>query len=71
MSEREQGKHTAEESALARIDADMVRAAKAADRFERSGKVNEAYRALGIAEGLRSAASILRAALSKAGGSDV
>lgn len=51
--------------ALAKIDADMIGAAEAAKRYEAKGLYVKANRALGIAEGLRSAASYIRAELAE------
>jgi len=49
-----------------RIETDRLRAATAAETFRRQSKTDKAFRALGIAEGLGSAASYIRAALAEA-----
>lgn len=48
-------------TALERIRADIKRAAEAAERYRLRGKMAEAYRALGIAEGLTVAAGYIEA----------
>lgn len=48
-------------TALEQIESDMRRAAQWAERYRLRGYTSKAYRALGIAEGLRSAAAYIRA----------
>lgn len=50
---------------LTKIDADALGAAQAAKRFEEKGLYVKANLALGIAEGLRQAASYIRAELAE------
>jgi hypothetical protein len=49
------------ETALERIEADWARAVKEAERLEKRGEEYKAWRALGVADGLRAAAGYLRA----------